>query len=78
MSTAAVLSQNLVEAFLAVGATAVISRHPQHTADLSAAELAAYFRELYTALFDKQCSTADAVHAAGEPPARQFALQTRQ
>lgn len=60
------LPYHLIEAFLAVGAAAVVSKSPQHTSDLSAAEVAAYFRELYTALFDKQISILDAVNAAGE------------
>lgn len=66
MATAAVLPHHLIEAFLAVGAAAVISRNPQHTSDLSAAEAAAYFKELYTALFAQQLSTLDAMNATGE------------
>ncbi|KAL3158161.1 hypothetical protein ABBQ32_011753 [Trebouxia sp. C0010 RCD-2024] len=65
VATAVMLPYHLIEAFLAVGAAAVVSKSPQHTSDLSAAEVAAYFRELYTALFDKQISILDAVNAAG-------------
>lgn len=66
MATAAVLPQDTIQAFLSAGAAAVVSRNPTHKASLSAAEVAAYFRELYKALFEEQCSISDAVNAAGE------------
>ena len=68
MASVAVLPRHLIEAFLTAGAAAVISRNPQHTSNLSAAEMAAYFRELYTALLEEQCSIVDAMRRAGEPP----------
>lgn len=69
MATAAAIPHDLVQAFLGAGAAAVISRSPNCNFDVSEAEVAAYFRELYKALFEERCSTIDAVNAAGEPSA---------
>ena len=66
MATAAVVPQDLVQAFLSAGAVAVISRSPSKP-NSSAAEIATYFRELYTVLFEEHCSIIEAVNAVGEP-----------
>ena len=58
--------QDTIQAFLSAGAAAVISKTATHKPHLSAAEATAYFRELYQALFEEQCSISDAVNAAGE------------
>lgn len=76
MATAAVVPQALIQAFLSAGAAAVVSKNPTHKACLSAAEVAAYFRELYKALFEDQCSISDAVNAAGEALFPSFKLCT--
>ena len=67
VATAAVVPQSLVQAFLSAGAVAVVSRSSICKPDSSAAEIATYFRELYKALFEEQCSIIEAVKAAGEP-----------
>ena len=67
VATAAVVPQDLVQAFLSAGAVAVISRSPTSKPMSSAAEVATYFREFYRALFEEQRSILGAVHTAGEP-----------
>ena len=66
VATAAAVPQDLIQAFLSAGAVAVISRSPMSTPNSSAAEVAAYFRELYRALFEEQCSILEAVNIAGK------------
>lgn len=66
VATAASLPEDLIKAFLAAGAAAVVCTNPTAKAHLGAVEVAQCFKELYRALFEDRCSTSEATDAAGE------------
>ena len=64
--TAALVPADLITAFLAAGAAAVICRSPNTTGSATPLELAHFFRDLYTALFEEGYSASDALNTAGK------------
>ena len=59
------VSENLLQAFLAAGATAVVSLATHSQTDIPSTAMVAYFKQFYAKLFDEGLSLAAALSLAG-------------